>query len=150
VTFISIHSVIIYVVFFGACMRCTRLCSLKPGCYNVAVATSWSVGTSLWLCGLRLAWLDLRWSLMSGVGLASYFGVFGDQYLLLTYVFIFCSCLLYLLCDMSHLSILQRLYLPRWDILSLETFYKLDRWVPLAGSWISHHRMTLLRIVCQS
>jgi hypothetical protein len=31
VTFISIHSVIIYVVFFGACMRCTRLCPLKPG-----------------------------------------------------------------------------------------------------------------------
>jgi hypothetical protein len=30
VTFISIHSVIIYVVFFGACMRCTRLCSSKP------------------------------------------------------------------------------------------------------------------------
>jgi hypothetical protein len=32
VTFISIHSVIIYVVSFGACMRCTRLCSLKLGC----------------------------------------------------------------------------------------------------------------------
>jgi hypothetical protein len=31
VTFISIHSVIIYVVSFGACMRCTRLCPLKPG-----------------------------------------------------------------------------------------------------------------------
>jgi hypothetical protein len=31
VTFISIRSVIIYVVFFGACMRCTRLCPLKPG-----------------------------------------------------------------------------------------------------------------------
>jgi hypothetical protein len=31
VTFISIHSVIIYVVFFGACMRCTQLCSLNPG-----------------------------------------------------------------------------------------------------------------------
>jgi hypothetical protein len=30
-TFISIHSVIIYVVFFGACMKCTRLCPLKPG-----------------------------------------------------------------------------------------------------------------------
>jgi hypothetical protein len=30
-TFISIHSVIIYVVFFGACMRCTWLCFLKPG-----------------------------------------------------------------------------------------------------------------------
>jgi hypothetical protein len=31
VTFISIHYVIICVVFFGACMRCTRLCPLKPG-----------------------------------------------------------------------------------------------------------------------
>jgi hypothetical protein len=31
VTFISIHYVIIYVVFVGACMRCTRLCPLKPG-----------------------------------------------------------------------------------------------------------------------
>jgi hypothetical protein len=35
VTFISIHSVIIYVVFFGACMRCTRLCSLKPGVTSI-------------------------------------------------------------------------------------------------------------------
>jgi hypothetical protein len=35
VTFSSIHSVIIYVVFFGACMRCTRLCSLKPGVLQV-------------------------------------------------------------------------------------------------------------------
>jgi hypothetical protein len=25
------HSMIIYVVFFGACMRCSRLCPLKPG-----------------------------------------------------------------------------------------------------------------------
>jgi hypothetical protein len=31
VTFISIHSIIIYVVFFGVCMRCTQLCPLKPG-----------------------------------------------------------------------------------------------------------------------
>jgi hypothetical protein len=31
VTFISIHYGIIYVVFFGACMRCTRLCPLNPG-----------------------------------------------------------------------------------------------------------------------
>jgi uncharacterized protein YebE (UPF0316 family) len=36
VTFISIHSVIIYVVFFGACMRCTRLSSLNPGVTEVA------------------------------------------------------------------------------------------------------------------
>jgi hypothetical protein len=35
VTFISIHSVIIYVVFFGACMRCTRLCPLKPSVTEV-------------------------------------------------------------------------------------------------------------------
>jgi hypothetical protein len=31
VTFISIHSVIICVVFFGACMRCTQLCPLNSG-----------------------------------------------------------------------------------------------------------------------
>jgi hypothetical protein len=31
VTFISIHSVIIYVVFFGTCMRFTRLCPINPG-----------------------------------------------------------------------------------------------------------------------
>jgi hypothetical protein len=31
VTFIAIHSVIIYVVFFGTCMRCTWLCSLNLG-----------------------------------------------------------------------------------------------------------------------
>jgi hypothetical protein len=31
VTFISIHYVIICVVFFGAYMRCTRLCPLNPG-----------------------------------------------------------------------------------------------------------------------
>jgi hypothetical protein len=32
--FISMHSVIICVDFSGAYMRCTRLYSLKPGCYN--------------------------------------------------------------------------------------------------------------------
>jgi hypothetical protein len=31
-TFISMHSIIICVVFSGAYMRCTRLCSLKPEC----------------------------------------------------------------------------------------------------------------------
>jgi hypothetical protein len=39
VTFISIHSVIICVVFFGACMRCTRLCSLKPGVTSMHLRT---------------------------------------------------------------------------------------------------------------
>jgi hypothetical protein len=31
VTFISIHSVIICVVFFDAYMRCTQLCRINPG-----------------------------------------------------------------------------------------------------------------------
>jgi hypothetical protein len=31
VTFIYIHSVIIYIVFFSAFMTCTRLCPLNPG-----------------------------------------------------------------------------------------------------------------------
>jgi hypothetical protein len=39
VTFISIHSVIIYVIFFGACMRCTRLCSLNPGVTTFGLTT---------------------------------------------------------------------------------------------------------------
>jgi hypothetical protein len=34
VKFISIHSFIICVFFFGAYMRCTRLCPLKPGVTN--------------------------------------------------------------------------------------------------------------------
>jgi hypothetical protein len=41
VTFISIHYVIIYVVFFGACMRCTRLCSLNPGVTEVVSEECW-------------------------------------------------------------------------------------------------------------
>jgi hypothetical protein len=43
-TFISIHSVIIYVVFFGACMRCTRLCSLNPGVTEVVLEKILTVG----------------------------------------------------------------------------------------------------------
>jgi hypothetical protein len=54
VTFIFIHSVVIYVVTFGACMRCTRLCSLKLGVTAAeggagaarAVAESHSAGPS--------------------------------------------------------------------------------------------------------
>jgi hypothetical protein len=37
VIFISIHSVIICVVFFGAYMRCTRLCPLNPGVTEVVL-----------------------------------------------------------------------------------------------------------------
>jgi hypothetical protein len=50
-TFISIHYVIIYVVFFGACMRCTQLCSLKPGC-DRRIANPDIVGN------LQLKWED--------------------------------------------------------------------------------------------
>jgi hypothetical protein len=47
VTFISIHSVIIYVVFFGACMRCIRLCSLNPGVTEVVSEEMLTVGRNL-------------------------------------------------------------------------------------------------------
>jgi hypothetical protein len=41
VTFISIHSVIICVVFFGACMRCTRLCPLNRVWQHSFITASW-------------------------------------------------------------------------------------------------------------
>jgi hypothetical protein len=56
VTFISIHSVIIYVVFFGACMRCTRLCPLKPGvtCASPVELLSTHVPLCVLVLGLHL------------------------------------------------------------------------------------------------
>jgi hypothetical protein len=61
VTFISIHSVIIYVVFFGACMRCTRLCSLNPGVTkNYATSKAEYTNTQLDLPGARSLLLYLR------------------------------------------------------------------------------------------
>jgi hypothetical protein len=47
VTFFSIHSVIIYVVFFGACMRCTRLCPLNLGVTEVVAEEMLTVGRNL-------------------------------------------------------------------------------------------------------
>jgi hypothetical protein len=61
VTFISIHSVIIYVVFFGACMRCTRLCSLKPGCYRSGIRGNVTVGWNLDINGQNPYLLTLLW-----------------------------------------------------------------------------------------
>jgi hypothetical protein len=46
-TFISMHSVIIYVVFCGAYMRCTRLCSIKPGVTEVVSEEMLTVGRNL-------------------------------------------------------------------------------------------------------
>jgi hypothetical protein len=47
VIFISIHSVIICVVFFGAYMRCTQLCSLNPGVTEVVSEEMLTVGRNL-------------------------------------------------------------------------------------------------------
>jgi hypothetical protein len=47
VTFISIHSVIICVVSFGACMRCTQLCPLNPGMTEVVSEEMLTVGRNL-------------------------------------------------------------------------------------------------------
>jgi hypothetical protein len=46
-TFISMHSVIICVIFSGAYMRCTRLCSLKPGVTEVVSEQMLTVGRNL-------------------------------------------------------------------------------------------------------
>ena len=56
-TFISIHSVIICVVFFGACMRCTWLCSLKPGVTEVVSEEMLTVGRNLDRNGQTLSYL---------------------------------------------------------------------------------------------
>jgi hypothetical protein len=80
VTFIFIHSVIIYVVFFGACMRCTRLCSLKSGVIGTATARRRTPRQSTppddWLhptsqggrprCGRRLSrWATSPWTALA-------------------------------------------------------------------------------------
>jgi hypothetical protein len=57
-TFISIHSIIIYVVFFGACMRCTRLCPLKPGVTEVVSEEMLTVGRNLDRNGQTLTYLS--------------------------------------------------------------------------------------------
>jgi hypothetical protein len=45
--FISMHSVIIYVVFSGAYMRCIRLCPLKLGVTEVVLEEMLTVGRNL-------------------------------------------------------------------------------------------------------
>jgi hypothetical protein len=60
-TFISIHSVIIYVVFFGACMSCTQLCSLKPGCDRSGIRGMLTVRRNLDRNGHNHYLLTLLW-----------------------------------------------------------------------------------------
>jgi hypothetical protein len=57
VTFISIHCVIIYVVFFDVCMRCTRLCPLKPGCDRSGIRGMLTAGRNLDRNGQTLTYL---------------------------------------------------------------------------------------------
>jgi hypothetical protein len=64
VTFISIHSVIIYVVFFGTCMRCTRLCTLNPGVTEVVSKKMLTVGRNLDRNGQNPYLLTLLWFLL--------------------------------------------------------------------------------------
>jgi uncharacterized membrane protein YccF (DUF307 family) len=64
VTFISIHSVIIYVVFFGACMRCTRLCPLNPGVIEVVSEEMLTVGWNLDRNGQNPYLLTLLWFIL--------------------------------------------------------------------------------------
>ena len=47
VTFISIHSVIICVVLFGAYMRCSRLCPLNTGVTEVVLEAMLTIGRNL-------------------------------------------------------------------------------------------------------
>jgi hypothetical protein len=56
-TFISMHSVIICVVFSGAYMRCTRLCSLNPGVTEVVSEQMLTVGRNLDRTGQILTYL---------------------------------------------------------------------------------------------
>jgi hypothetical protein len=46
-TFISMHSIIICVVFSGACMRCTQLCLLNLGVTKVVSEQMLTVGRNL-------------------------------------------------------------------------------------------------------
>jgi hypothetical protein len=66
------HSVIICVIFSGAYMRCTRLCSLKPGVTEVVSEQMLTVGRNLDRNGqnpylLTLLWffLYLSWSFLT-------------------------------------------------------------------------------------
>jgi hypothetical protein len=63
-TFISIHSVIIYVVFFGACMRFTRLCPLNPGVTEVVSEEMLTVGRNLDRNGQNPYLLTLLWFIL--------------------------------------------------------------------------------------
>jgi hypothetical protein len=90
-TFISIHSVIIYVVFFGACIRCTRLCPLKPGVTEVVSEEMLTVGRNLDRNGQTLTYLSYSDSF------------YAHLTLILSTLILILSHLLLFYCDHSYL-----------------------------------------------
>jgi hypothetical protein len=105
-TFISIHSVIIYVVFFGACMRCTWLCSLKPGVTEVVSEGMLTVGRNLYRNGQNLTYLPSSDSFYTYLTL-----ILSILILILSHLLLFCSNDSYLFYFetrwISHLGILH-------------------------------------------
>ena len=105
-TFISIHSVIIYVVFFGACMRCTRLCSLKPGVTEVVSEEMLTVGRNLDRNGQTLTYLSHSDSFYTHLTL-----ILSTLILILSHLLLFYSDHSYLFYSdtrwISHLEILH-------------------------------------------
>jgi hypothetical protein len=63
-TFISMHSVIICVVFSGAYMRYTRLCSLNPGVTEVVLEEMLTVGRNIDRNGQNPYLLTLLWFIL--------------------------------------------------------------------------------------
>jgi hypothetical protein len=64
VTFISIHYAIICVVFFGAYMRCTRLCPLNLGVTEVVSEEMLTLGRNLDRNGQNPCLLTLLWFIL--------------------------------------------------------------------------------------
>jgi hypothetical protein len=70
-TFISMHSIIICVVFSGAYIRCTRLCSLSPGVTEVVSEEMLTVGRNLDRNGQTLTYLPCSDSFYTYLNLVS-------------------------------------------------------------------------------
>ena len=110
VIFISIHSVIIYVVSFGACMRCTRLCPLKPGVTEVVSEEMLTVGRNLDRNGQTLIYLPSSDSFYTYLTL------------ILSILILILSHLLLLYSDHSYLLYFKTRCISHLGILQLWTF----------------------------
>ena len=111
-TFISIHSVIIYVVFFGACMRCTRLCPLKPGVTEVVSEQMLTVGRNLDRNGQTLTYLSYSDSLYTYLTL-----ILSTLILILSHLLLFYS-------DHSYLFYSETRWISHLEIPTPMTFLR--------------------------